>query len=71
LKGYMEDRMDALAESPKVTRRDDLMVLAGKIEDLDDEMQTAIEEGNFEKARRLADEQERLLEHLMLLQKRY
>jgi len=63
--------MDALAESPKVTRRDDLMVLAGKIEDLDDEMQTAIEEGNFEKARRLADEQERLLEHLMLLQKRY
>lgn|GEM_PF-2471646 len=71
MKGYMEDRMDALAESPKVTRRDDLMVLAGKIEDLDDEMQTAIEEGNFEKARRLADEQERLLEHLMLLQKRY
>jgi len=63
--------MDALAESPKVTRRDDLMVLAGKIEDLDDEMQTAIEEGNFEKARRLDDEQERLLEHLMLLQKRY
>jgi len=63
--------MDALAESPKVTKRNDLMVLAGKVEDLDEQMQTAIENGDFEKARRLADEQERLLEHLMLLQKRY
>ena len=45
-------------------------MLASRIEDLDAEMQTAIEDGDFETARRLADEQERLLEHLMLLQKR-
>ena len=67
----MEDCMDALAESPKAARRDDLMTLASKIEDLDEGMQVAIENGDFEKARQLADEQERLLEHLMLLQKRY
>jgi len=47
------------------------MTLASKIEDLDEGMQVAIENGDFEKARQLADEQERLLEHLMLLQKRY
>ena len=40
--------------------------LARKIEGIDKRMQAALEKGDFVKARELAEEQERLLEHLML-----
>ena len=40
--------------------------LARKIEGIDKRMQTALEKGDFVQARELAEEQERLLEHLML-----
>jgi hypothetical protein len=39
--------------------------LARKIERIDTKMQAALEEGDFTAAKQLAEEQERLLEHLM------
>lgn len=39
--------------------------LARKIERIDTKMQAALEEGDFAAAKQLAEEQERLLEHLM------
>jgi hypothetical protein len=40
--------------------------LARKIEGIDRKMQAALEKGDFEAAKHLAEEQERLLDHLML-----
>ncbi|HVP58250.1 MAG TPA: hypothetical protein VMU02_09130 [bacterium] len=40
--------------------------LTRKIEGIDKRMQTALEKGDFAQAIELAEEQERLLEHLML-----
>jgi hypothetical protein len=40
--------------------------LTRRIEGIDKRMQTALEKGDFAEARELAEEQERLLEHLML-----
>jgi hypothetical protein len=40
--------------------------LARKIEGIDRKMQAALEKGDFVVAKQLAEEQERLLEHLML-----
>jgi len=40
--------------------------LTRRIEGIDKRMQTALEKGDFAQARELAEEQERLLEHLML-----
>ena len=40
--------------------------LARKIEGIDKKMQAALEKGDFKAAKELAEEQERLLEHLML-----
>jgi hypothetical protein len=40
--------------------------LARKIEGIDRKMQAALEKGDFEGAKLLAEEQERLLDHLML-----
>ena len=40
--------------------------LARKIEGIDRKMQAALEKGDFVAAKELAEEQERLLEHLML-----
>jgi len=40
--------------------------LTRKIEGIDKRMQAALEKGDFAQARELAEEQERLLEHLML-----
>jgi hypothetical protein len=40
--------------------------LARKIEGIDKKMQAALEKGDFVAAKQLAEEQERLLEHLML-----
>ncbi len=40
--------------------------LARKIEGIDRKMQAALEKGDFEAAKLLAEEQERLLDHLML-----
>ena len=39
--------------------------LTRKIEGIDKRMQAALEKGDFVQARELAEEQERLLEHLM------
>lgn len=40
--------------------------LARKIEGIDKKMQAALEKGDFDAAKQLAEEQERLLDHLML-----
>jgi hypothetical protein len=40
--------------------------LTRKIEGIDKKMQAALEKGDFVAAKQLAEEQERLLEHLML-----
>ncbi|MGD8628259.1 MAG: hypothetical protein PVH52_04195 [bacterium] len=40
--------------------------LTRKIEGIDEKMQVALEKGDFVAAKELAEEQERLLEHLML-----
>jgi len=40
--------------------------LARKIEGIDKKMQAALEKGDFVAAKELAEQQERLLEHLML-----
>jgi hypothetical protein len=40
--------------------------LARKIEGIDRKMQAALEKGDFVAAKELAEQQERLLEHLML-----
>lgn len=40
--------------------------LARRIEGIDRKMQAALEKGDFEAAKQLAEEQERLLDHLML-----
>ena len=40
--------------------------LTRKIERIDNKMQAALEKGDFVQAKELAEEQERLLEHLML-----
>ena len=45
--------------------------LEARIESLDQEMQKAIERGDFDVARRLAEEQEKLLEYLMLLNEKF
>jgi excinuclease UvrABC helicase subunit UvrB len=52
-------------------RRVDRRSLEARIESLDQEMQKAIEKGEFEVARKLAEEQERLLEYLMLLNEKF
>jgi|GEM_PF-2174149 hypothetical protein len=40
--------------------------LARRIEGIDRKMQAALEKGDFDAAKQLAEEQERLLDHLML-----
>ena len=52
---------------PRPFRRVDRKSLEARIESLDQEMQRAIEKGEFDVARKLAEEQEKLLEYLMLL----
>ncbi len=52
-------------------RRVDRKSLEARIESLDKEMQKAIEKGEFDVARRLAEEQEKLLEYLMLLNEKF
>jgi excinuclease UvrABC helicase subunit UvrB len=52
-------------------RRVDRRSLESRIESLDQEMQRAIEKGEFEVARKLAEEQEKLLEYLMLLNEKF
>ena len=52
-------------------RRVDRKSLEARIESLDQEMQKAIEKGDFDVARRLAEEQEKLLEYLMLLNENF
>jgi len=59
----MENRKDK--RQMKRSPRDSLPPLRQQIELLDKEMSEAIKEGQFTKARRLAKEQERLLERLM------
>jgi len=44
------------------------MSLEERIEALDKLMEKALREGDFEEAKRLAEEQERLLEDLMLME---
>lgn len=57
-----------LARRPKPRRSDDRSgkSIARKIEGIDRRMQAALEKGDFVQAKQLAEEQERLLEHLML-----
>jgi len=52
-------------------RRVDRKSLEARIETLDQEMQKAIEKGEFDAARKLAEEQEKLLEYLMLLNEKF
>jgi hypothetical protein len=52
-------------------RRVDRKSLEARIETLDQEMQRAIEKGEFDVARKLAEEQEKLLEYLMLLNEKF
>ncbi len=52
-------------------RRVDRKSLEARIESLDQEMQQAIEKGEFDVARKLAEEQEKLLEYLMLLNEKF
>jgi hypothetical protein len=52
-------------------RRVDRKSLEARIESLDQEMQKAIEKGEFDVARKLAEEQEKLLEYLMLLNDKF
>ena len=52
-------------------RKVDRKSLEARIESLDQEMQKAIEKGEFDVARRLAEEQEKLLEYLMLLNEKF
>ncbi len=53
------------AKQKKTNTRPDRS-LARKIERIDTKMQAALEKGDFVAAKQLAEEQERLLEHLML-----
>lgn len=55
----------------KPLRRVDRKSLEARIESLDQQMQKAIEKGEFEVARKLAEEQEKLLEYLMLLNEKF
>jgi hypothetical protein len=49
-------------------RRENIISLASKIEELDQRMQAALEAGALAAARELAEEQERLLSFLMVVQ---
>jgi hypothetical protein len=51
-------------------RRENILSLASQIENLDQEMQTALESGSLTTARELAERQEKLLSMLMLNQQR-
>lgn len=62
--------MSTLTKNPTTPRRENILALASRIEDIDLEMQVAIESGEFETASKLSEEQERLLEYLMLIQAR-
>jgi hypothetical protein len=55
----------------KTFRRVDRKSLETRIETLDQQMQRAIEKGEFDIARKLAEEQEKLLEYLMLLNEKF
>jgi hypothetical protein len=55
----------------KTFQRVDRKSLETRIETLDHEMQRAIEKGEFDVARKLAEEQEKLLEYLMLLNEKF
>jgi hypothetical protein len=55
----------------KPFRRVDRKSLEARIETLDQQMQRAIEKGEFDVARKLAEEQEKLLEYLMLLNEKF
>lgn len=58
-----KDQLDLFKEvSPKV--------LEESIEKLDEEMEKALNEGEFEKAKKLAEQQERLLSSLMVPKRR-
>jgi hypothetical protein len=60
---------DAKVVRPSRQRRADGgsdRALARKIEGIDRKMQSAIDKGDFVAARELAEQQEKLLEHLML-----
>jgi hypothetical protein len=50
------------------THRENTLSLGSQIAKLDQEMQMALESGSLAKARKLAEEQERLLSLLMLVQ---
>jgi len=52
-------------------QRVDRKSLEARIETLDQQMQRAIEKGEFDVARKLAEEQEKLLEYLMLLNDKF
>jgi hypothetical protein len=75
LYGQMTSEWDVSMAAPKekktvrrkTFRRVDRKSLEARIETLDQEMQKAIEKGEFDVARKLAEEQEKLLEYLMLL----
>jgi excinuclease UvrABC helicase subunit UvrB len=71
----MDDHMATQSKKKGVKsrpfRRVDRKSLEARIESLDQEMQKAIEKGDFDVARRLAEEQEKLLEYLMLLNENF
>jgi phage shock protein A len=71
----MDDAMTAPSKKRTVKsrsfRRIDRKSLETRIETLDSEMQKAIEKGEFDVARKLAEEQEKLLEYLMLLNEKF
>jgi phage shock protein A len=65
----MTDRKKEVKSKP--FRRVDRKSLEARIESLDQQMQQAIEKGEFDVARKLAEEQEKLLEYLMLLNEKF
>ena len=65
----MTERKKEIKSKP--FRRVDRKSLEARIESLDQEMQQAIEKGEFDVARKLAEEQEKLLEYLMLLNEKF
>lgn len=64
----MARRRRRLKEAGEPMPRLGLMSLEERIEVLDKLMEKALREGDFEEAKRLAEEQERLLEDLMLME---
>jgi len=63
--GMANAKVVKVSRQIKVDGRSDRS-LARKIEGIDRKMQAALEKGDFVAAKELAEQQERLLEHLML-----